>query len=34
VVPGRLIVTTTKRERYRFVMFGKRKTFIDPIKKR
>jgi hypothetical protein len=34
LVPNRLIVTTTKRERYRFVMFGKRKTFIDPIKKR
>jgi hypothetical protein len=34
LVPNRLIVTTTKRERFLFVMFGKRKTFIDPIKKR
>jgi hypothetical protein len=34
LVPNRLIVTTTKRERSLFVMFGKRKTFIDPIKKR
>ncbi|MCZ8216170.1 MAG: hypothetical protein O9262_08025 [Cyclobacteriaceae bacterium] len=34
LIPSRLIVTTTKRERFRFVMFGKRKTFIDPIKNR
>jgi hypothetical protein len=34
LVPNRLIVTTTKPERFQFVMFGKRKTFIDPIKKR